>query len=372
MVRTYRVGVVGMVHDHVWGLLRSWEQLPNVTIAAAADPHEELRARIKAEYGVGALYETYDEMFEREDLDIVSCTTENARHAEVVEAAAARGLHALVEKPMAASLAQAERMVAAASFAGVKLFLNWPSSWQPPLQHAIKLAREGFIGQVYEARYRGGHTGPRDLGCSPYFYSWLYDAELNGGGASADYLGYGTGFVYDVLGMPSAVVGLAGRLVQDYITVDDNARLLLEYHRAMALVEGSWTQARPLPGAAAICGTEGNLVIEYGGELTLYRRGVPEPEAIAAPPLPEGSRSGPEAFLGAIMRDEPITGPSSPLRGTRYPRGSGGRLPGHSHRAESIAATATHCRQRLLTPPDGRSGAPWRPRPHKRPDGALA
>ena len=213
---------------------------------------------------------SYDELLEREDLDIVSCTTENARHAEVVEAAAARGLHVLVEKPMAASLAQAERMVAAASFAGVKLFLNWPSSWQPPLQHAIKLAREGFIGQVYEARYRGGHTGPRDLGCSPYFYSWLYDAELNGGGASADYLGYGTGFVYDVLGMPSAVVGLAGRLVQDFITVDDNARLLLEYHRAMALVEGSWTQARPLPGAAAICGTEGNLVVEYGGDLTLY------------------------------------------------------------------------------------------------------
>jgi predicted dehydrogenase len=206
-------------------------------------------------------------------------------------------------------------MVAAASFAGVKLFLNWPSSWQPPLQHAIKLAREGFIGQVYEARYRGGHTGPRDIGCSPYFYSWLYDAELNGGGASADYLGYGTGFVYDVLGMPSAVVGLAGRLVQDYITVDDNARLLLEYHRAMGLVEGSWTQARPLPGAAAICGTEGNLVVEYGGDLTLYRRGMHEPEPIAAPPLPEGARSGPEAFLGAIMRDEPITGPSSPLRG---------------------------------------------------------
>ena len=57
MARTYRVGVVGMVHDHVWGLLRSWEQLPNVTIAAAADPHEELRARIEAEYGVSALYE---------------------------------------------------------------------------------------------------------------------------------------------------------------------------------------------------------------------------------------------------------------------------------------------------------------------------
>ena len=315
MAQTYRVGVVGMVHDHVWGLLRSWEQLPNVTIAAAADPHEGLRARIEAEYGVGALYESYDEMLEREDLDIVNCTTENARHAEVVEAAAARGLHVLVEKPMAASLAQAERMVSAASFAGVKLFLNWPSSWQPPLQHAIRLAREGFIGQVYEARYRGGHTGPRDLGCSPYFYSWLYDAELNGGGASADYLGYGTGFVYDVLGMPSAVVGLAGRLVQDYITVDDNARLLLEYHQAMALVEGSWTQARPLPGAAAICGTTGNLVVEYGGDLALYRRGTHEPEPIAAPPLPEGARSGPEAFLGAIMRDEPITGPSSALRG---------------------------------------------------------
>ena len=56
-------------------------------------------------------------------------------------------------------------------------------------------------------------------------------------------------------------------------------------------------------------------MVEYGGELTLYRRGMHEPEPIAAPPLPEGARSGPEAFLGAIMRDEPITGPSSPLRG---------------------------------------------------------
>ncbi len=113
MAKTYKVGVAAMVHDHVWGELAHWKSLPNVELVAAGDVNAPLRDRAKSEFGVSCLYETWQEMVEREDLDIVQAAAENNAGADIVEACAAKGIHVISEKPMAATLAQAERMLRA-------------------------------------------------------------------------------------------------------------------------------------------------------------------------------------------------------------------------------------------------------------------
>src|SRR5262245_24588138 len=135
MSKMYRVGVASLVHDHVWNELKKWAVLPNVEIVAAGDVNQDLRDKIKAEWNVPRVYGSWQEMIEKEDaLDIVEATSENSVCADIVEACAAKGVHVISEKPMAATLDQANRMVKAATGSGIRLMINWPSAWQPAMQ----------------------------------------------------------------------------------------------------------------------------------------------------------------------------------------------------------------------------------------------
>ena len=97
----------------------------------------------------------------------------------------------MVEKPMAADLAGAERLLAAARAARLPLMINWPTAWRAPLRHGLALVRCGAVGEPVQLSHRGGHAGPKEFGCSPQFVDWLYDPARNGGGALVDYCGYG-------------------------------------------------------------------------------------------------------------------------------------------------------------------------------------
>ena len=145
MSRTYRLGVLGFAHMHVNALMDRFAELPNVEWVACADTVpavptiSEARSTRKANVrraqehtGIPKVYEDYREMLETEAFDIIIFCPENARHGEVAEAIAAAGAHMLTEKPMAASLSGALRMVRAASAAGVELMINWPTACRPP------------------------------------------------------------------------------------------------------------------------------------------------------------------------------------------------------------------------------------------------
>src|SRR3569833_285604 len=179
MPAPFRVGVAGLPHDHVWGLLRNWNQLDGAELIAAADPNPPLLDKVRSECGVNTTYASYEELLEREKLDILTVATDNAGTAEIVEAAAARGIHVITEKPMAATFAQAQRMADACRQARVQLMVNWPTAWSPAIQTADRLIREGAIGDVHKLRYLAAHQGPKEIGCSSYFWGWLYDAERN-------------------------------------------------------------------------------------------------------------------------------------------------------------------------------------------------
>ena len=312
-MKTYRVGVAMMVHDHVWGELDRWSKLPNAEIVAAADPNEPLRAQIKDRHGVEQLYESWEEMIDKEDLDIVQAASENSAAADIVEAAAAKGLHVISEKPMSARLSQADRMLKAAGDAGVVLMVNWPSQWSPAFQTMTRLIEEGAVGDLFYYKYRSAHNGPKEIGCSEYFWKWLYDEEKNGAGALMDYCCYSAAMNAYFLGLPKSCVGIRSVLVKDYPIPDDNAMILMKYEHAFGVAEACWTQKVKTEDPNPIAyGTEGMIGIK-GGKVVVRTPDEPEEKVIEPDELPEGRRSGPEHFIHCIETGEEVMGHANAL-----------------------------------------------------------
>jgi predicted dehydrogenase len=307
MADTYRIGVAGLIHDHVWGMLRWWKELDGAELAAAADVNPPLLEKVRGEFGVPKSYLSYAEMFDREELDVVLVAMDNAGTADVVEAAAAKGVHVMSEKPMAATLEQADRMVAACRRARVELMINWPTAWSPPIQTLDRLIGDGAIGAVHKVKYLAAHQGPQEIGCTPYFYNWLYDPRLNGAGALMDYCCYGADMAAHWLGRPESVVGIMGTLVKPDFPVDDNAVILMKYPGAFGIAEASWTQQGGDGGAnPAVYGAAGTLSV-VGSRVRLARVDR-EAEWIEPDRPAPGRRNGAEYLVSCLRSGTPVEG----------------------------------------------------------------
>jgi predicted dehydrogenase len=309
MADKLRVGVLGMSHDHVWEHVRELAESDMGALVAAADPRPELRAKI-ASYGCEQVFEDYRQLLDGVKLDAVYIYDDNRTSAELTAEAARRGLHVMVEKPMASTFAGASRMRGAGRAAGVQLMVNWPNAWWPALQHAFTLIAEGRIGEVWQVNYRGAHGGPREFGHVGYFAEWLYDPQRNGGGALIDYCCYGAALTCRLLGLPSRVTAMSGRLFKEDLPAEDNAVLIMQHARALSTATASWTQIGMATSyAPMIYGTEGTLLAQYQeNTLRLATNEQKYGDLLEVPPLPAGQRNATEFFLGHIRSGEPITG----------------------------------------------------------------
>jgi predicted dehydrogenase len=308
LAKKYRVAVAGLVHDHIWSVLKSFAEHPQVDLVGAADPNPPLLDQVKRQAGIDEHFHDVTEMLDKVKPDIVLVYTDNASGADVVEAAAERGIHAVVEKPMAATLEQADRMLMAAEKHGTYLMINWPIAWNASYRHAFKLAKEGDVGHIWHVRHHSSHEGPREIGCSQYFWEWLYDKRRNGAGALIDYCSYGAVINSYLLGRPNAVTGVAGRFVKTDIAVDDNAVLILKYPHAVGLTEGSWTQVGYVPYGLLINGIEGALVVGHDKRLLRTDRKNIHGVELDVPPVPDGERNPAEYLIGRIEKGQPVEG----------------------------------------------------------------
>ncbi len=286
MPNPLRIGVIGLTHDHVWDNLPHLMATEGTELVAAADPNGPLLERVQREYGA-AVYQDHEEMVRGESLDAVYVYTDNRRSAELAAWSAERGLHVLIEKPLAADLAGAEAVVDAAKRSGARLMVNWPFAWWPQLQTAVDMALDGRLGRIWQVKYRAAHAGPEEVGCSKYFCDWLFDPEKNGGGALMDYCCYGANLAVTLLGMPQRVTGVTGRLVKEPIRVEDNALVVMSYPRAVAVAEASWTQVGKLTGyITAIYGDRATLMVEPRAGGRLWMATADEPQGVVVE-LPE-------------------------------------------------------------------------------------
>jgi predicted dehydrogenase len=306
----FRVAALGLDHDHVWTVAAEFLEREDVELVAAADGDPELRARAEKDLGV-ASHADFTELLDREKLDAVCIYTDNRSTTELAIDAAARGLHVLVEKPMARDAADADRMIAAAQRHGVRLMTNWPFAWWPNLRRAIQMVREeDSIGRLWQVRYRAAHEGIVAMGHSRQFADWVEDRDRSGGGALVDYCCYGAVLARLLLGQPNAVSGLAGNFVRDDIAVEDNAVIVMQYPQAMAIAEASWTQHGKLGAyAPMIYGETGSLLVGPRAAGGLLRADLANPAGvdIPVPPLPAYLENAAAHFVWAIRNDAPFT-----------------------------------------------------------------
>ena len=120
---------------------------PRIELVAASDPREEARKAFEREFG-GRAYESFEAMCDDRGIDAVYIATPHEMHAQHVIAAARRGKHALVEKPMAITLAECQSMVDAVREAGVTLVIGHSHSFDLPFVRARALIEQGTFGAV--------------------------------------------------------------------------------------------------------------------------------------------------------------------------------------------------------------------------------
>lgn len=124
----------------------------NSQITALVSGHRDKADRIAAEYNIPAgsiyNYENFDEIAHNPAVDAVYVALPNSMHAEYTIRAAKAGKHVLCEKPMATSVEDSEKMIAASKAANVKLMIAYRCHYEPTNLRAIQLIRDGALGQV--------------------------------------------------------------------------------------------------------------------------------------------------------------------------------------------------------------------------------
>ncbi|MBS0190986.1 MAG: Gfo/Idh/MocA family oxidoreductase [Planctomycetes bacterium] len=242
-----RIGIIGFVHGHVEGLLWNASQRKDIQIVGVYEPDKELFDRLATKYKLdpSLRFDSLDRMLDTSKPEAVSVMGSIKDHLPAVEACAPRGIHAMVEKPLAFSNADAQRIAELAKQHGILVLTNYETSWYASLREAKRLIDSGERAPLRKMVFRHGHKGPKEIGCSPEFLAWLTDPDQNGGGALVDFGCYGAILSTWLMNgqRPSSVRASATTLKPDiYPRVDDDATIVLTYDnpRATAIIEASW------------------------------------------------------------------------------------------------------------------------------------
>ena len=144
--RKLRMGIAGLGRAFTL-MLPTLAADPRVEMVAAADPRVEATRRFAADFG-GRVYASVAELCRDADVEAVYVATPHQLHAEHVILALEQRKHVLVEKPMALTLAECDRMIAAADRAGVRLIVGHSHSFDRPILRTREIIAEGTVGAV--------------------------------------------------------------------------------------------------------------------------------------------------------------------------------------------------------------------------------
>jgi glucose-fructose oxidoreductase len=322
-----RVGVIGFAHMHIQSLVKSFFQLGSkIEWVACCDVKPQLPStsdkpstrayNLKAVTeltGMQAIYDDYSQLLDACPLDLAIVCCENAFHGRVVTDLLSRGIHVVVEKPMATSMAEAIKMATAARQSGAILAVNWPTTWYPGIRLAHKLISEGIVGDVFKFTYRNTDSqGPfsygEDLTDAEKSTQWWYQAA-SGGGAFWDYCCYGACLSSWFLDSPvRSAYGLRANFASPFGDAEDYGTITARFDNAVALIEGSWTTVnRGVPSGPIVFGLKGTLVTD-GNTVSFYdKRHTATPSSVyEADPLPEDRDTIAKEFLSHLEKGTPL------------------------------------------------------------------
>lgn len=228
-----KIGVVGLVHTHVHGILGRQDQ-GDIEIVGIAEPNTELARRYAKQHGfsVDLVYPTLTEMLQQTQPEAVAAFNSIYDHLAVVRVCAPRKIHVMVEKPLAVNLAHALEMATLAREHDILLLTNYETTWYASNAKALQMVLDNKPGPIRKIVVHDGHQGPREIGVNEEFLQWLTNPKLNGGGALTDFGCYGVNLITQLMNnqKPVAVTAITQHIKPDvYPHVEDEATILLQY-----------------------------------------------------------------------------------------------------------------------------------------------
>jgi predicted dehydrogenase len=130
----------------------AWQEVEGARCVAIYNRTVPKAEKIARDFGIPAVYGSPDEMLEREKLDFLDIITDGSTHCQYVLLAAAHKLPVICQKPMANTLADAEKMVRVCREAGVPFFVHENWRWQAQIREFKKVLESGEIGVPFRAR----------------------------------------------------------------------------------------------------------------------------------------------------------------------------------------------------------------------------
>ncbi len=330
MKKQWKVAGIDFSHMHMGDLLGNVLSHPDAEIVGICDQQRDKMDAAIASLGIGEerVFTDYRECLQQTKPDLVILCPPTAEHALWVERVAPYDVHVFVEKPFAASLEDADRMMAAVEATGKQLVINWPLRWVPSHFTTHRLIHEGLIGDVLEVHHYGGNRGPLYHGAEKVELeptpqekqqSWWYQKKA-GGGSLRDYLGYGVtlGTWFNGGKRPMEVTAVTAGT--HALEVDEHSVTVARYDNGLSKFETRWGtftdpwihQPQPKCGFV-VRGTSGTIA-SYDYEPMLRIQTVEQPQGFdqGVDELPEGERNGIEYTLKCLQQGRPVEGPLSP------------------------------------------------------------
>jgi predicted dehydrogenase len=286
-----RVAIAGLAHGHVSGFLRGARNRRDIQIAGVFDPDATLGARYAKENGFAAdiMFTDLGAMLDRIKPEAVATFTNTYDHAMVVEACAARHIPVMMEKPLAANLAQARAIQKAAQRGGIPVMVNYETTWYKSHREIWNLIKEQkAAGEIRKMVAMDGHQGPKEINVQPEFFAWLSDPVKNGAGALFDFGCYGANLMTWLMDnqRPTAVTALAHTNKPEiYAHVDDEATILVQYPKAQGIIQASWNWPFSRKDFE-VYGAQGYTIATGGDGLRVRLPGGKAEEARTPGPLP--------------------------------------------------------------------------------------
>jgi predicted dehydrogenase len=309
--------IYGLAHDHANGFIPRARDRHELQLAGIVEANKELVAYYARVFNLptNLFYSSLEDLLARTNVQAVVTFTSTLEHRHVVELCAPRGIHVMMEKPLAVNLGEARAIATAVKKGGIQLIVNYETTWYPSSQNAFTVVHDQHtIGDLRKMVVHDGHRGPKEIGCSAAFLEWLTDPMLNGGGALTDFGCYGADLITWLMDgqRPTAVVGVTQHIKPEvYPKVEDEATVVLVYPRAQGIIQASWNW--PIDRKdMELYGQTGYVLAPRRDLLRIRKSGADESELHLFPPPTPGPLSDEIAYLAAVVRGElKPSGPSS-------------------------------------------------------------
>ena len=264
------IGILGFAHGHVLAYCNQWRARPELDVAVVAGwDHKPERVKQAAEqYGL-RIVSSAQELLADPQIAAVVIGAETVLHAELVELAAAAGKAVVVQKPIALTLEQADRIVAAVQRSRIPFTLAWQMREDPQNRKMKELMASGCLGRILMVRRRHGlatHVW-RD-----FDQTWHVNPALNRD-IWADDAAHPADFLYWLMGMPVSVTAELASLVNPRIPNDNGIAIFRYADGRIAEISCSFTCVAG-ENTTEIIGAKGVVIQNYGD---LTSANVPRP-----------------------------------------------------------------------------------------------